>query len=94
MLVTNFDKSCTLGLKHRFPTGYFMGGYREPYSFFFFKPGSPFGLEDMELFGSGTVPDHNILDMDHRVVPGMGQADEIGKGGGRTLGYHLYGAVG
>jgi hypothetical protein len=50
-------------------------------------------MKEVEFFRGGTVTDHNILDMDHGIPPGMGKADKIGKGCRRTLCHHLDSAI-
>ena len=67
--------------------------FRTERTAFFLKPRSPFNPETVEFFSGGTVGDHDILDLYHGVSTGMGHADEIRKGGWRTLGYYLHGAI-
>jgi hypothetical protein len=77
-----------------FPDTFFLSG-RLPGAAqpFFLKTRSPHDPEIVEFFRGRTVPDHDILDLYNRIIPGMGQTDKIGKGGRRTLGHHLHGAV-
>src|SRR5208337_2904992 len=56
-------------------------------------PGLPFHPEAMELPRGMARRDCDLLDLDHRIVPCMGEPDKICKRGRGALGYHLHGTV-